>query len=447
MKPRLLPAVAIAGVVLMLAAPAAAQSLLSLPDAIDAAMSGNPSLGAMRAGREQARARTREAQADWFPRIQFSESWRRSTQPVAGFGTLLNAGRFTAADFAVDRLNAPGAFDGFVRRVGVSEVIFDGGRTRALVNMSARQADATDARLQAAEADLALRVTDVYGRIVALTAAAESARAALAWATEDRTRAEARRRAGTATDADVLAISVMVADMRQRQLQAESDLAITHASLNELMGAPLAQRFDVVLPPLPSTAPDLGDLTAEARHQRPELRDAAHTVAIADAGKRAARSGLWPTLAAEAGYEWNGLDFANRQSAWTVGAELRWSLSTGGADAARIAAARAGADAARASQDAAGSAVDLEVLTARERWTLALAKIDAGRAATDEAHESQRIIRQRYSAGMASTTELLAAASATLSAEARDTANRVDAITAWAALQRAVGRSLSTVSR
>lgn len=450
MRCSFLSALVRAGLVLVmpgLIGSASAQTPLSLAEAIDTALAQNPALASTRATGRQARETSRAARAEWFPRIQFSEGWRRSTQPVSGFGTLLNAGRFTAADFALDRLNQPGAIMMFSRRVGVSEVLFDAGRTRALVSAATHQAGSADARRQTAEAELSFRVTETYGRVLAAAAAVDAANAGVAWADEDRARADARRRAGTATDADVLAISVQLAAMRQRAVQAGGDLVSTRAALNQLMAAPLDREFTATLPPVPIDTPNLAELTRLARETRGELRDATEMVAAADAGLRAAKASLLPMLAVEAGYEWNGVEFAGRQSAWSLGAELRWNVSTGGAEVARVAASKAGADAARAARDAALAAIDLDVLTARQHWIVALARIDVSRAATADARENQRIIRQRYAAGMASMTDVLAAASAAFAADAQETANRVGAVTAWAALQRSAGRSFFSTTR
>lgn len=444
MERRLLSAICAAGALLLLAAPALAQAPLPLSQAIDEAIAHNPSLAAARASGRQAQADTRAVRAEWLPRINFSEGWQRSTQPVAGFGTLLNARRFTAADFAIDRLNRPGTVDGFSRRLGMSQVIFDGNHTRAAQSMASARVGIADARTAAAIATLALNVTQAYGRLAAAQAGAEAATAAVAWAQEDLARATSRRNAGTATDADVLAMSVHAADMRQRQLQADSDIVTARAALNQLMGSPIERAFTITLPPPTATAPELSALVAEARTSRPELREADQMLAMAQAGVRDAQGGWLPTIAAGAGYEWNGLSFATRESAWTVGAELRWSLSVGGAEAAHVSAAHAAVDAARASRAAIDSAIEVDVLTARQQWLVARARIDVGRLTVDDAKESLRITRQRYAAGLATVRDVLAAASAELSAEAQHTANAVDAVTAWAALERAIGRATFT---
>ena len=429
---------------LLVGTPALAQAPITLAQAIDEAIAHNPSLAAARASTRQAQAETRVVRAEWLPRLTFSEGWQRSTQPVAGFGTLLNTRRFTAADFAVDRLNRPGAVDGFSRRLGVSQIIFDGNHTRAATSLASDRASMADARATAAMTNLALSVTQAYGRLATAEAGAHAATAAVTWAQEDLARATSRRDAGTATDADVLAMSVHAADMRQRQLQAESDIVTARAALNQLTGAPVDRAFTIRLPSVTAQTPELAALVADERKARSELREADLAVAMAETGVSDARGGWLPTVAASAGYEWNGLNFTTRESAWTVGAELRWSISTGGAEAARVTAAHAGVDAAKASRAAVERAIEFDVLTAREQWRVARARIDVGRLTVDDAKESLRITRQRYAAGLATVRDVLAATSAELAAEAQRTANDVDAVIAWAALQRAIGRATFT---
>ncbi|MBP8275194.1 MAG: TolC family protein, partial [Acidobacteria bacterium] len=320
------------GWLLLWAAAASAQTPLSLTQAVDEAIAHNPSLAASRASSRQAHAETRVIRAEWMPRINFTEAWQRSTQPVSGFGTLLNARQFTAADFAVDRLNRPGTVDGFVRRVGISQVVFDAGHTRAAMTIARRRADVADARVAGAIAGLTFGVVQAFGRVAAADAGADAARAAVASAREDLARAEARRSAGTATDADVLAMSVHAADMQQRQLQAESDALIARAALNQLMGAPIDRAWTTALPAVTATVPALAGLVAEAQANRAEAREADLNVAIAESALRDARGTWLPTIAADAGYEWNGLTFTSRESAWTISAGLRWSVSLGGAE-------------------------------------------------------------------------------------------------------------------
>ena len=63
-----------------------------------------------------------------------------------------------------------------------------------------------------------------------------------------------------------------------------------------------------------------------------------------------------------------------------------------------------------------------------------------GAAAVAQARESQRIIRDRYEAGLAGVSDVLRAAEALLDAELQHTSAQVDVVIEAAALDRAVGR-------
>jgi outer membrane protein TolC len=419
----------------------AAQTRLALADAITAATSRNPGLQAARAQADRAEADATVARAAWWPRLTASESVQRSDQSVFAFGALLSARQFTAADFAVSRLNSPGATSLFTTRLTVGQLVFDGGRTPGTVAAATAQRDIARAEADGVAAEIVLSVTRIYGQLLAGHSQARAIDAAVAAAVEDLSRAERRRDAGTATDADVLAVSVHLAEMRQRRLQTDADLASARAQLNRLMGAPIDDAFDVAEElPTPVPAGELAPLFEEAESARPELRRADAQVRAAEAGVRQAKAVWWPQVFAQAGIEWNGLQASERSGSWLIGGEARWSLSLSGADAARIRAASAARTSATAVKNDLRAAVQVEVFTAARQLEAAIARTGVGAAAVAQSAERARVVRNRYEAGLASMTDVLAAASATLDAESRRVAAAVDALVAGAQLQRALGR-------
>jgi len=420
---------------------AGAQDVLTLDAAVAAALAGNPRLAAAHAGAAEAEAGADAAGATRLPRVVFGESWQRSNQPVFAFGALLNARAFTAADFDVARLNRPGGTSVFRAAMAVEQVLFDGGRTGGAVDAAEAGATAAAASARAAMADTALAVTQGYGRLLEAERGLRAAGAAVDAAVEDRQRAERRRDAGTATDADVLLLAVHEADVRQQAIALAGDVDVRRAELNRLMGAPLDATFTTADPSLPPTLTlDLAALQAEAEGHRPEIERAAAMVAAAEADARQARGGWWPAVTAQAGYELNGLSFGTRSPSWIVGADLRWSWSTGNDTGAAARGAAHGVTRARAEADDVRASVRLDVLTALRALESAEARQAVGRAAADLARESQRIIRNRYEAGLAATTDVLQAAAAVLDAERQSAAALADRLSAAAALDRAIGR-------
>jgi len=353
----------------------------------------------------------------------------------------LSARQFTAADFAVARLNSPGATNLFTTRLGVGQLIFDGGRTSAAIAESQARRDVASASADEASAGVVVAVTATYGQLLRMQAAVRAVDSAVAAAAQDLTRAEHRRDVGTVTDADVLAVAVHLSSLQQRRLQLDADRAATAAQLNRLMGAAVDAPIAVV-DVVPPARVD-GELTAlfgEAEAARPELRRADAQVRMAIAGTRQASSIWWPQVAAQAGVEWNGITGGDRARSWIVGAEARWSLSLSGADRARLRAAASARTAAELMRDDVRASVHAEVLAAVRQLEASVARVGLGTETVAQATERARVVRNRYDAGLASMTDVLAASSALLDAEASRTSATVDVLTTTTELHRALGR-------
>jgi outer membrane protein TolC len=430
-----------AALLLAIAGAASAQDALSLSDAIGRALATHPSVRAAEAAGREAESRVDQAQAGWFPRIDIVEGWQRGNQPVFVFSSLLSQRQFTAANFAIDALNHPDPVSNFRFGVGLQQPIFDGLATMSSVKVARTGVAAAEQQRALVAQELAVGVTTAYGHALRAEAETAAAAASVAAAEEDLKRVRARRDAGLATEADALAVQVHLAESRARHTSAQGASAVARAQLNELVGAPLDARF--TLAPAAATdlaADDLAALEAEALASRPELKLAALQVQGAEAGVSLARAALLPHVAFQSGWEFNGGSFSDRASSWIVGTEVRFNLFRGGGDAARVAESRAAVERLRHDKSRAEQQTRLAVRTAQVQLQAARARATVGREARAQAAESQRIVRDRYEAGLEDITSLLRAAQAVQQADALDIAARVDVLVAEASLERALGR-------
>jgi len=421
---------------------AAAQEPLTLADAVARTLAQNPAVRAVDAGVKEAGSRVDAARSGYMPRLRIAESWQRGDQPVFVFGSILSQRRFTEANFAIDALNHPDPVNNFKTMIGVQQVIFDGARTSAGVRAAKLGASLATLEQRKLAAELRLGVTQAFGQALAAAAEHDAATAAVTAAEEDLRRAKARRDAGFETDASVLALEVHAAQVHARQIRAESDARVARVQLNQMMGEDLDRVYELVAPPPPSAgaALDAAALEAAALEGRPELAQAAAQRDIALASGDVARSMLLPQVGFQAAMEFNGPSFGDRASAWIVGTEVSWDLFSDGASRARRREATFAAERASAERDRLEAAVRVEVRSAVARLEAARAREAVGRAAVEQARESQRIIRDRYDAGMAPASDLLGANTAVLDAETLRTSTLVDLLVSAAALDRAVGR-------
>jgi outer membrane protein TolC len=426
---------------LLVALPASAQSPLLLSEAIARAKARNPDAGSAAAAEREAAEHVTQVRGGYFPKVDVAESWQRGNHPAFVFSSLLAQRQFTTADFALDALNHPAATDNFRAAFSVEQSLFDRATTANVRAASiAREMAATGKRL--VDQDLTSAVTDAFGRVLIAAATARSAAATVETARADREMAANRRDAGRVTDADVLQLDVYLARTLEQQLQATSDERIARARLNQLMGEPLSTMFALDLTP-PAIAIDIANpagLEEEALKNRPEVALAMQREQLAAATVDRARAAFLPQVAAQGEWELNGGAWNSRTSSWVAGAVARINLSSGLADKARLAEARAQATRRALEKSKAETMARLDVQIAIARLEAARAGEAVGRAAADQARESRRIIRDRYLSGLTDAAALLRSADALQQADTQQIAARVNVLTATATLQRAIGR-------
>jgi outer membrane protein TolC len=438
---RLRPLVAVLAAAGLSAGQAAAQSPLTLEDAVGRALKQNPAVRGAEASRREASERARQARAGWLPRVDLTETWQRGNQPVFVFGSILAQRSFTEANFAIDALNHPDPVSNFRTGISVEQLVFDGVRTLSANRSAAIGEEIADAGSRETAAQLRLGVTRAFGEVLMAQANRAAAAAALESAEEDVRRAERRRDAGLATEADVLAVKVHLAQIRERQIGAASRETVARLQLNEAMGEPLDARFELQVPAVEPTAPPpIAELEAEALANRPDLLRAVAHERLAKESVTAARAGFYPQAAIQGVYEFNGGTFSDRVSAWTVGAVFRWNLFGGFADSAKLGEAKAATERARAERERQEAAARVDVRAAAARLDEARARVEVGRLAAAQAKESQRIVRDRFDAGLAPVNDLLRASMALLDAEYHQTAAAIDVLISAALLERARGR-------
>jgi outer membrane protein TolC len=440
MTMRLLLAVLLASWPAVNPGPAAAQTRLTLDEAVARARTGNPDARIAEVAEREAAARLAQARAWYFPRVDFTESWQRGDHPVFVFSSLLAQRQFTADRFAIDQLNHPDAVNNFRSAFLAQQILFDGGSVRAGVRQARLGAEAAAVSRTQVQQELAVAATDAFGQVLQAAAARRAAASAVAATDQDLARTRHRRDAGVVTDADVLTLEAHAARVREAEVAAAGHERVARTRLNQVMGEPLDARFELDDTPLPSSPLDAARLESEALTGRTELELARIQESLAEAAVGSARSGFFPQVAAQGGVEWNGGTFGSRESAWLVGTEVRINLFRGFADRARLEEARLALTRRALEREKAETGIRLDVRNAMARLETAQAREAVGRAAEAQAREAQRIVRDRYEAGLADVTALLRAAEAVQAAEAQAITARVDVLLQAAALDRAVGR-------
>ena len=410
-------------VLLFLAAATAwAQEPLALRDAVRLALRDNKAVTAAAEGVRAAETRVEQAHAGHLPKVNYTESFTRSDNPVYVFSSLLTQHQFGAQNFNLGPLNRPDALNNFQSQVTLDQGLYDGGQTRHAVKAAGLGRDFSEEDARRVRMETVATAARAYYDAVLADASLKTAEQAVRSAEADLRRADAVRAAGLSTDVDVLSIRVHLAGVTEQRIRRAADLDVARAALNDALGQPLDAPHALTTALTPADLPELtlDGLEHDATQQRPEARQTRLATSLAHTQVDAARVSLWPQVGLHTAFEADRQGFVTQGGAnWLAAVSLRWNLFNGFSDKARIAEAshavrRADADAQRTD-----SAVRLQVRRAYADLRSAEQRIEVARAAVAEAEESLRITQNRYEAGMSNVTDLLRNETAVLESNTR----------------------------
>ncbi len=423
-----------------LAAPA--QESVTLRQAVQMAIEKNPSIHAADASTNAAGNRIKEARAGFLPKVNYTESWTRSDNPVFVFSSLLTQRQFTAANFDLGALNHPDFLNNFQSLVTADQTLFDAKQTKRAVKTAELSRDAAREGRRLTETEVIANVARAYYGAVLGVAQLDAANQAVKSAEADLERAQTVRAAGMSTDSDVLSIRVHLAAMKEQQVRRSADLEVAYAALNDAIGLPLETKLTLATALTPQTLSGkaLADYETTSLQERAEARQAKLAVNIAESQSAAARSNLLPKVALHGAMEADRQQFYDKGGAnWTVSASLQWNLFNGYSDKARIEETKSLIKTSEAERERASSTIRLQVRRAYADLTAAAQRIDLAKASVDEAEESLRIVKNRYGAGITTVTELLRTETAAFEARTRYLAAVHDQRVAAMLLEMAAG--------
>lgn len=406
----------------LFAAPLWAQDPLSLREAVRLALRQNQAIAATTAGAQASAARLEQARSGRFPKVNFSEGFTRSDNPVFVFSSLLTQHQFTAGNFDINTLNRPDALNNFQSQLTVDQAIYDAGQTRSAVKSAELGQKISGEEQRRTQMEVISGVARAYHGAVLAAESLKAAEQAVRSAEADLKRAESIRAAGMSTDVDVLSIRVHLANVSEQRIRRAADLDVAKAALNDALGLPLDTPHTLSTPLTPLDMPDLTItvLEREAADARPEARETRLATNLAEVQAAAARSSLRPQVSVHGALETDTQRFVTRGGAnWLAAVSLRWNLFNGFADKARIAETGHWLQRARADQERTGSAIRLQVRRAHADLNAAEQRIEVAKASVAEAEESLRITQNRYEAGMTTVTDLLRNETAVLDSRTR----------------------------
>jgi len=390
---------------------------LTLQEAVTRALERSPEIRSSEEGLKAARAREQGAMAERLPRIDFQESYLRTDEPVASFGSLLNQGRFKpgllnpVTDPSLNALNHPDALDNFQTRISVNQPLFTGGRLLFRKRALQGQREAVEWELAGSRSQVGFYAIQVYWGLSLARESREVAGMAVETAQESLRQIELLYKEGTVVRSDLLSAKVQLADFQDQLVRARGKERVAGRAMDVLIGKSEEGEWKVdrLCPPGQKEIQglDAEELFQLAKKKRPEYLALQATLASARNGVKAAKGNFLPNLGLEASYAWNAPRFADDlEGSYMLGLGLNWNLFKGFGDRAHLKEAMSRQEMIRQAIRKMEDRMLLEIEEARVALLTGGESLQVTRERVELAEESLRIIRQRYQEGLTTVVEL-----------------------------------------
>lgn len=394
---------------------------LTLDEAVQRAVERAPRLAEARARTAAAAAAIGSRASLRLPTFTATSSYFR-TNHVDEFGLPQANGTI--------RVLFPDIPDNYRVRGELAVPLLTGGRVDALVQSAQQEVRATEADRTVAEEDVRLDCARAYWTLVTARASVTVLEQALqrmdAWVGDVRSRVTA----GVLPPNDLLSAQAQRARQNVQLIQAKNTAAMAEIDLGRLVGAPVGQPIAATSPvdqPLAAASTleteSADALIARARDHRAERAGLQSRQTAQRVSAAAAWAATRPQVGALAAVEPARPNerFVPRtdqwKTSWDLGVNVSWPIWDGGRARADRAAALAQADATGHRLEEFDAVMAVEVRQRLLELESNRAALQAAGEAVASATEARRVVGERFTAGVATSTDVLDAQVALLQAE------------------------------
>jgi len=338
--------------------------------------------------------------------------------------------------------------DNWRTRLDLQWPIYTAGRLDALEQAARAEAAASASDIEQTRADLRLEIKRSYWALVMDREAITVVQGSLDQTTQHLRDVRNQLDAGLVPPNDVSTAAAQEARQRMLLVQATVDRDVAAAALARLVG------IDPDAAIVPTSALDVRSperqpvaaLLGEARRSRPERAGLEKRIAAWDERGRAASAGRKPTVSITAGVDYarpNPRIFPRVDEfneSWDASANVAWALFDGNHAKADVAQATANGRAARERLEEFDSVMAVEIRQRLAELNASDAAIAAADAEVLAATDARRVVGNRFTAGVATSTDVIDAQVRVLQAGLDRAQSLANTRIAEARLDRAIGR-------
>ncbi len=411
---------------------------LTLDRAIEIGLQNSKQLHSSLMKVKGAEAKVKEVGANRLPSLKLNAGYRRLSE-VDPFIINTPFGSFPIA---------PGIFDNYSVQFSVFQPLFTGFRLVENVNLNEELSNAVKEEFNKDRNELLFNIKNSYWGVfkaMQFKKVMDETVAQIKAHVED---AKNLEKAGMLTRNDILKIEVQLSNAIYQQLEAENAVKLSMTALNSAIGLSLNTQIEIASDVNLNEyrTEDLSKLIDSAVGNRPEIKAADSRVKASEAGVTLAKSSWYPQLSLYANYYYSKpnqriLPTQNRfDGTWDAGINLSmnvwdWLTTKHQTDQAEAQLAQA-VDGMGLIKDG----ITLEVTQNYLSLSQANKKIEIAKLIVSQAEENMRVTSQKFKNGLATSSDLIDAETALISAKTNFTTSVVDHELAKAKLEKSLGK-------
>ncbi len=387
---------------------------LSLRDSIVIALERNPTIRLAERDVQTAESGREQAFAEFLPKLSaLLDYTHKSESPSLDLGpnSLTIPGLPPAISSAFDNARISlGGQDVSTLKVTLQQPVFTGLGVTNTYRRSKKLLEASRSRLQTTQHALAFEVVRAYIAVLRAQKAAELSTQQVKALEAQTAQAQAFYEGGAIPKNDLLKAEVELANARQILIRAQNQVELARTHFNYALGENLDTPLQIE--ELEESQPSVVELKTAihtAMDRRPELQELAQSIEAARREVSAAQSQFFPQLSLVGTYT---VDIAGGNPSfsperWEIGGVLQWRAFEGGRVRAQVSEAKISQQKATDTLQQQRNRVTLEVKEAVIVLLESEHKIRVAEKAIAQAEENFRIAQERYSAQIATSTDVV----------------------------------------
>jgi len=380
--------------------------LLSLQESIRKAIDNNPSLSAISAQVLQSEAGIGIARSQYFPKLNFTQTFQRTNNPPQSFFFKLNQRdlNMMTMDF-----NNPGISTDFESKLQVVQPVYFGGLIHAGYKMSKKEFEVNKIKWRKALEDVSYQTSRNWYQLIIAKQAENVARKAYKDAQEHVRITQANYDDGRGMKSDMLRAKVLLSQMEQNYIQSETQVELARQIFNTILGSKEIKWDAEGKLAFSSFSADREQLINYALTNRSEvlemhlLQDQAHLKKVI------VQSDFMPSISLIGQIQLNSSDlpFKNDANSWFGALVFSFPVFDGFARNYKLSQSNAGITAINESLNDMVNKIQLDVNRAYLELRSAENRIKLTQNSEEQAEESLRLTELRYQNGLATITDVM----------------------------------------